>query len=185
MYLSDTYIREHRRRIVEFPIIMLICSLLLSVLIAVNNLYLLFLVLGAIGLNLYAMIIFDGLDAASREAAQKYFYLSAISTFSVVLGGAVLYMLTGTGMYDQLVYRLRPEVVCALEAYNYLRFGLFFILLGLLFKIFAFPCHNAAPEIYAGSPFPVMVFLMLPVKIATFVAFLRLLNSVFYNYSYM
>jgi NADH-quinone oxidoreductase subunit N len=56
---------------------------------------------------------------------------------------------------------------------------IYFLVFGFLFKLAAFPCHLWAPEVYDGSPHPVTAIFILPIKIASFGLFLRLLNYTF------
>jgi len=67
----------------------------------------------------------------------------------------------------------------SIKGFNLGTIAIFSIIYGFLFKLAAFPCHMWAPEIYDGSPNPVMAIFVLPVKIAMFVIFIKLLTNVF------
>jgi len=86
LHLSGTYIREHTRHLLEYPIIIMLGVLLLLVLVSANNLMLVFFALAAFSLTLYILILYDGIDGASREASLKYFYLSALSAGLILFG---------------------------------------------------------------------------------------------------
>src|SRR2546426_2982259 len=57
------------------------------------------------------------------------------------------------------------------------RLGLLLVVLGLAFKIAAFPLQMWAPDVYQGSPAPATAFLAVDSKAAGFVLLLRLLLS--------
>jgi NADH-quinone oxidoreductase subunit N len=175
LHLSESYIREHTRHILEFSIVILIAVLLLLVLVSANNLMLLFLSLAGFSLNLYILVLYDGADVASREASLKYFYLSTLSAGLILFGVLLTYILVG----DVTYYAIRFYMGCHVtgDAYIALAAAVLFILVGFSFKLSAFPGHLWAVEVYEGSPMPVMAFFVLPVKVAVFVAFLRLLNT--------
>jgi len=69
------------------------------------------------------------------------------------------------------------EVSCPLQYYSF--FWAFF------FKLSAFPGHLWAVEVYEGSPLPVMAFFILPVKVAVFATFMRLLNTGLLDFSFV
>lgn len=183
LHLSENYIREHSRHILEFSIVILVGVLLLLILVSANNLMLLFLSLAGFSLNLYILILYDGADGASREAALKYFYLSTLSAGFILFGVLLIYTTIGEATY----FDIRTYMVADVDPYalKILSVGVLFILLGFFFKLSAAPGHLWAVEVYEGSPLPIMAFFMVPVKAAVFVTFLRLLNTAFIDFSYI
>lgn len=183
LHLSGGYIREHTRHILEFSIVILLGVLLLLILVSANNLMLLFLSLAGFSLNLYILILYDGADAASREASLKYFYLSTLSAGFILFGVLLIYTMIG----DVTYYMIRVHTDVPVDAYTQIvmSVGVLFIVLGFFFKLSAFPGHLWAVEVYEGSPLPIMAFFILPVKVAVFIAFLRLLNTAFLDFSHI
>ena len=183
LHLSENYIREHSRHILEFSLVILVGVLLLLILVSANNLMLLFLSLAGFSLNLYILILYDGADGASREAALKYFYLSTLSAGFILFGVLLLYTTIG----DVTYFSIRFYMLDAVDPYarKILSIGVVFILLGFFFKLSAAPGHLWAVEVYEGSPLPIMAFFMVPVKAAVFVTFLRLLNTAFLEFSHI
>ena len=181
--MSSGYIREHTRHILEYSVIILLGVLLLLILVSANNLMLLFLSLAGFSLNLYIIVLYDGADAASREASLKYFYLSTLSAGFILFGVLLIYMMVG----DVTYYVVRIFVETRLDTYStsVMSAGVLFLLLGFFFKLSAFPGHLWAVEVYEGSPLPVMAFFILPVKIAVFITFLRLLNTCLFDFSHI
>lgn len=139
LHLSETYIREHSRHILEFSIVILVGVLLLLILVSANNLMLLFLSLAGFSLNLYILILYDGADGASREAALKYFYLSTLSAGFILFGVLLIYTTIGEATY----YDIRAYMLDDVEPYalKVLSIGVVFILLGFFFKLSAAPGH--------------------------------------------
>jgi NADH-quinone oxidoreductase subunit N len=178
--LSETYIREHTRHILEFSVVILVGVLMLLILVSSNNLMLLFLTLAGFSLNLYILVLYDGADAASREASLKYFYLSTLSAGMILFGILLIYTTVGDAGYQAIRFYMDSS------ADNYARtvlaFGVLFILLGFFFKLSAFPGHLWAVEVYEGSPLPIMAFFVLPVKVAIFITFLRLISTGLFDF---
>jgi NADH-quinone oxidoreductase subunit N len=183
LHLSAGYIREHTRHILEFSIVILVGVLLLLILVSANNLMLLFLSLAGFSLNLYILVLYDGADTASREASLKYFYLSTLSAGFILFGVLLIYTMVG----DVTYYAVRFYMSSLNDAHTdkVLSVGVLFILLGFFFKLSAFPGHLWAVEVYEGSPLPIMAFFVLPVKVAVFLTFLRLLNTAFLEFSHV
>jgi NADH-quinone oxidoreductase subunit N len=179
--LSETYIREHTRHILEFSVVILVGVLLLLLLVSSNNLMLLFLTLAGFSLNLYILVLYDGADAASREASLKYFYLSTLSAGMILFGILLIYTTVGDAGYQAI--RFYMENLVDNHARTVIAFGVLFILLGFFFKLSAFPGHLWAVEVYEGSPLPIMAFFVLPVKVAIFVTFLRLINTGLFDFN--
>jgi len=183
LHASGNYIREHTRHVLEYPMVILIAVLLLLMLVSTSNLLLLFLVLAGFSLNLYILVVFDAVDAASREASLKYFYLSTLSTGFILFGTLLIYVLLGDVSYRFIMVCSDADTMLNLRKLSLVNTGVIFIVMGFLFKLSAFPGHLWAVEVYEGSPLPVMAFFVLPVKIAVFVTFLRLLTTAFYSFS--
>jgi NADH-quinone oxidoreductase subunit N len=183
LHLSGSYIREHTRHILEFAVVILIGVLLLLILVSANNLMLLFLSLAGFSLNLYILVLYDGADAASREAALKYFYLSTLSAGMILFGILQVYVIVGDVAYHSILIHMEGPVNA--YAWEMLTTGILFILLGFFFKLSAFPGHLWAVEVYEGCALPIMTFFMLPVKVAVFITFLRLLNTGFLEFSHI
>jgi proton-translocating NADH-quinone oxidoreductase chain N len=139
--------------------------------------------LAGFSLNLYILVLYDGSDTASREASLKYFYLSTLSAGFILFGVLLIYIIVG----DVTYYAIRFHMSAPIDAYarKVMSIGVLFILLGFFFKLSAFPGHLWAVEVYEGSPLPIMAFFILPVKVAVFITFLRLLNTGFFDFSHI
>jgi len=183
LHLSGGYVREHTRHVLEFSIVILIGVLLLLILVSANNLMLLFLSLAGFSLNLYILVLYDGADSASREASLKYFYLSTLSAGMILFGILLIYTTIGDVTYYAIRFYMDSPVDS--HAQVIMSTAVLFILLGFFFKLSAFPGHLWAVEVYEGSPLPVMAFFILPVKVAIFATFMRLLNTGLLDFSHV
>jgi len=109
------------------------------ILIGANHLMSAFLALVGFGLNMYALIMFDGATRVAREAAIKYFYLSTISTGLILYGMFMLYVLTGSGEFDDIYVMLAQ--LPTNDHIVLVNFSLALIFVGFMFKLSAFPGH--------------------------------------------
>jgi NADH-quinone oxidoreductase subunit N len=139
LHLSGSYIREHTRHVLEYSVVVLLAVLLLLILVSANNLMLTFFALAAFSLNLYTLVLYDGLDYSSREAALKYFYLSAFSAGLILFGTALIYVTYGDATYGLI--RFLSEQTLHPRDRLVTGVGVLFILLGFFFKLSAFPGH--------------------------------------------
>lgn len=139
LHLSENYIREHTRHVLEFSIVILLGVLLLLILVSANNLMLLFFSLAGFSLNLYILILYDGADAASREASLKYFYLSTLSAGFILFGILLIYVMVGDVTYYAIRFYMSTTIDSSTA--TVLSAAVLFILLGFFFKLSAFPGH--------------------------------------------
>lgn len=193
---SDNYILTRQRYLVEFPIILVLATFFMLILVSSFNLLTMFIGIVGFSISLYVLILFDCTEHSAREAGIKYYYLSVYSSGFIAFGIFLLYLLFGSINFGDLSFFLTQ-----FKFYSHINnLDLFFtfdaefgiigiafcsILIGFLFKLAAFPCHFWASEIYEGSSDIVMAYFILPVKIATFGFFIRLLNYVFADIAFI
>lgn len=140
----------------------------------------------AMSICLYAMLIANSVfGRIYREAAIKYFLMSALSG-GLILGGAKeIFALFGTlsfwGINTSFLTHLANDNALFIITF---KTSLVLIFFGFLFKISAAPSHFWAPEVYEGTPLALVTFLLLPIKIAAGVILLRLFKAVFYVFGY-
>lgn len=178
---SRQYVAKHPRHLMEYPILILLTTVFLLILISSYNLMTLFLAIIGFSLNIYVLLLYDSFNHASREAGIKYFYLSTFSSGLIISGIFFAYLIFHNTSFISISWILHNWYVFGtLETKSMLlHIMIYFIVFGFLFKLAAFPCHLWAPEVYDGSPHPVTAIFVLPIKIATFGIFLRLLNYTF------
>ncbi len=111
----------------------------------------------------------------SQEAALKYFILGAFASAFFLMGAAMLFGYSGGSLDFNVIAQAIP-LVNNMEWL--LLVGVLFVLVGLLFKVAAFPFHAWTPDVYTGAPTPITGFMAAGVKIAAFGALLRFYQSV-------
>src|SRR6266404_1335444 len=137
-----------------------------------NDFSLLFVSLELITITFYVLTSFQRGQITSLEAGVKYLIIGALSTSFTVFGIALVYGISGRLNFGDLA------AVAALFAGNKIfLFGLLLVMVGLGFKIAAFPFQIWAPDVYQGAPAPTTAFLAVGSKAAGFVLLLRVLFS--------
>ena len=178
---SQRYLAKHPRHLMEYPILLLLTTIFLVILVSSYNLITLFLAIIGFSLNVYVLLLYDSFNHSSREAGIKYYYLSTFSSGLIISGIFFAYLVFHNTSFISISWILHNWLVFeTLQSKSMLlHIMMYFLLFGFLFKLAAFPCHLWAPEVYDGSPHPITAVFILPIKIATFGLFLRLLNYTF------
>mgnify|MGYP001059370088 FL=1 len=114
-------------------------TLFMLLLIGANHVMSAFLSLVGFSLGLYVLILYDANKRPSREAGLKYYYLSTLSSGLILYGVLLVYVLTGTGNFDELFLVLNTKT--SFQENTLLRTALVLILIGFFFKLSAFPGH--------------------------------------------
>ena len=172
--------------IVEIPLIFIGATLFLLIGVTSYDVGIAALCIIAMSICLYAMLIANSVfGRIYREAAIKYFLMSALSG-GLILGGAKeIFALFGTlsfwGINTNFLTHLANDNTLFIITF---KTSLVLIFFGFLFKISAAPSHFWAPEVYEGTPLALVTFLLLPIKIAAGVILLRLFKAVFYVFGY-
>ncbi len=135
-----------------------------------NDFMMLFASLELITVTFYILTSFERSRITSLEAGVKYLILGALSTAFTVYGIALVFGVTNTTSFDVLLAQNASFATNALFL-----LGILLVLVGLGFKIAAFPVQIWAPDVYQGSPAPTTAFLAVGSKAAGFVLLLRVL----------
>ncbi len=137
-----------------------------------NDFTMLFVSVELITVTFYVLTSFERSRSSSLEAGIKYLILGALSSAFLVYGIALVYGVSNTMSFGEL-----STQGAGLAGKPIFRLGLLLVVLGLAFKIAAFPLQMWAPDVYQGSPAPATAFLAVGSKAAGFVLLLRLLLS--------
>lgn len=137
-----------------------------------TTLLMLFLGIEIISIPLYILAGSDKRNLKSNEASLKYFLMGSFSTGIMLMGIVFLYGATGT-FYIQGMH-LGTEKIAPMVA-----IGLVLLLAAMAFKVSAAPFHFWAPDVYDGSPTIFTSYMATIIKVASFVAFLRLFDNAF------
>ena len=166
------YIESLGRRGAEAIALVLLASAGFSIMVAANNLVMMFLGLEVGSIALYVLAGMSRERARSDEAAIKYFLLGSFASAIFVYGVALIY--AGTGQFEILGIRaFMSEFVVLSPAVILIGLGL--VIVGLGFKVSAAPFHSWAPDVYQGAPAGLVGYMAAMAKVAGFVAISRIL----------
>ncbi|MBP0021462.1 MAG: NAD(P)H-quinone oxidoreductase subunit N [Cyanobacteria bacterium SBLK] len=174
--MSIRYVEQSGTSLAEFIAILLTATLGGMFLSGSNELVMIFISLEMLSISSYLLTGYTKRDSRSNEAALKYLLIGAASSAIFLYGVSLLYGLSGGKTH-------LDEIAAALgtggEASLGLAIALVFAIAGIAFKISAVPFHQWTPDVYEGSPTPVVAFLSVGSKAAGFALALRLLVTVF------
>ena len=145
-----------------------------SILSSFNTLLLLFLGIEILSIPLYILTGSNKLNLKGNEASLKYLLMGAFSTGLMLMGIALIYGGNSLGSFYIDAINLGTGNLPVLIAA-----GLVLLLVAMSFKVSAAPFHFWAPDVYDGAPSVITSFMMTIVKIAGFIAFIRLFQSSF------
>ncbi len=167
--LSLSYLEREGLLAPEYYALVLLAATGMMFLASANDLIVLFLGLEVMSVAVYVLAGFDRRNRFSSEAALKYFLLGAFASAFLLYGIALLYGATGETNLTHIGGAIQnpPTVMATL--------GIGLLLVGLAFKVAAFPFHMWAPDVYDGAPTPISGFMATGVKVAAFVALARVL----------
>jgi NADH-quinone oxidoreductase subunit N len=144
-----------------------------SVASSYNTLLMLFLGIEIISIPLYILTGSDKKNLKSNEASLKYFLMGAFSTGIMLMGIALIYGSRGTFDIQNMSQALTPGMQPLLIA------GLMLLIISMTFKVSGAPFHFWTPDVYDGAPTVFTSFMATIVKIAGFIAFLRLFDGAY------
>jgi NADH-quinone oxidoreductase subunit N len=140
---------------------------------AADDLVSLFLALELVSIPTYVILYLPRRDRPGREAALKYFLLSAFSSALVLYGLSWLYGVAGSTNFAAIGDVLNRVTV---ESGNRMpQIAMAFLVAGLSFRIAAVPFHFYAPDVFQGTTAANAALLSFVPKVVGFVALLRLL----------
>ncbi len=137
-----------------------------------NDFTMLFVSIELITITFYVLTSFTRGRLVALEAGIKYLILGALSSAFMVYGIALVWGTTGKFNFTELA-----AVAGNFTTNKVFLFGVLFVLVGLGFKIAAFPFQMWTPDVYQGAPTPTTAFLAVGSKAAGFVLLLRFLSS--------
>ncbi|MBJ7901095.1 MAG: NAD(P)H-quinone oxidoreductase subunit N [Cyanobacteria bacterium RI_101] len=176
--MSVRYVEQTGTSLAEFLAILLTATLGGMFLSAANELVMVFVSLEMLSISSYLMTGYMKRDPRSNEAALKYLLIGASSSAIFLYGLSLLYGLSG-GETSLAAIAARLATVETGGQSLGLAVALVFVIAGIAFKISAVPFHQWTPDVYEGSPTPVVAFLSVGSKAAGFAIAIRLLVTVF------
>jgi NAD(P)H-quinone oxidoreductase subunit 2 len=175
--MSIRYIQQSGTSLAEFIAIMLTAALGGMFLCGANELTMVFISLEMLSISSYLMTGYMKRDPRSNEAALKYLLIGAASSAIFLYGMSLLYGLSG-GETNLNNISAKITAINGVQSLG-LAISLVFIIAGISFKISAVPFHQWTPDVYEGSPTPVVAFLSVGSKAAGFALAIRLLTTAF------
>ncbi len=177
--MSRSLVKKENVQAAEFLSVMIFSLVGALMLTAFTHMITLFVGLEILGISLYILAGTLKDSPSSNEAALKYLLMGAFATCLVLFGMAMLYGATGSLDFKEIAAVGNQSVDSVL-----FKLGIFFLLIGVLFKVSAAPFHFWSPDVYEGSPSIVMLYMSVVVKIASFAALFRIFGGYFHHLSY-
>nr|WCH59566.1 NADH dehydrogenase subunit 2 [Eremophila capricornica]WCH59583.1 NADH dehydrogenase subunit 2 [Eremophila capricornica] len=176
--LSVEYIECTEMAITEFLLFVLTATLGGMFLCGANDLITIFVAPECFSLCSYLLSGYTKKDVRSNEATMKYLLMGGASSSILVHGFSWLYGSSGGEIELQ-------EIVNGLintQMYNSpgISIALIFITVGIGFKLSLAPSHQWTPDVYEGSPTPVVAFLSVTSKVAASASATRIFDIPFY-----
>nr|QKV44193.1 NADH-plastoquinone oxidoreductase subunit 2 [Boykinia aconitifolia]QKV44194.1 NADH-plastoquinone oxidoreductase subunit 2 [Boykinia aconitifolia] len=176
--LSVEYIECTEMAITEFLLFILTATLGGMFLCGANDLITIFVAPECFSLCSYLLSGYTKKDVRSNEATTKYLLMGGASSSILVHGFSWLYGSSGGEIELQ-------EIVNGLintQMYNSpgISIALIFITVGIGFKLSPAPSHQWTPDVYEGSPTPVVAFLSVTSKVAASASATRIFDIPFY-----
>nr|QVX29708.1 NADH-plastoquinone oxidoreductase subunit 2 [Parkinsonia aculeata]QVX29723.1 NADH-plastoquinone oxidoreductase subunit 2 [Parkinsonia aculeata] len=176
--LSVEYIECTEMAITEFLLFVLTATLGGMFLCGANDLITIFVAPECFSLCSYLLSGYTKKDVRSNEATTKYLLMGGASSSILVHGFSWLYGSSGGEIELQ-------EIVNGLintQMYNSpgISIALIFITAGIGFKLSPAPSHQWTPDVYEGSPTPVVAFLSVTSKVAASASATRIFDIPFY-----
>jgi NADH-quinone oxidoreductase subunit N len=191
--LASSYLRREGLDGPELYVLLLLSASGGVVMAMANDLMVLFLGLETLSIAVYVLAAMHLKRVQSQEAGLKYFVMGAFSSAFFLYGVAMIYGATGTTnlvtIKDLLASQVFSPITSPVESLSdvtlnspLLLLGLGLLLVGLGFKVAAVPFHFWSPDVYDGSPTPVVAFMASAVKAAGFAALVRVFVLAFGTY---
>lgn len=180
--LSLPYLQARPLARPEFYALALFVTAGLMLLVQSQHFVVFFVALEFVSIGFYILVSYCSYSSFSLEAGLKYLILGAFTATLMLLGIALLYGLSTTPAFIAGDGFYFSDLKVFLETYGshpMAQLAVLFIVLGLAFKIGAFPFQLWVPDVYQGAPTPVTAFLATASKAGGFFALMSLILGPF------
>lgn len=167
--LAGGYLREHGIERGEFYTVLLFTVLGAMVVAHATHFLTLFLGIEIMSLGVYSLVAYRRTNPRAAEAGVKYFLLGSFASALLLLGIVFLYGATG----ELELSKFKDSLVQGNGDIQLLILGIWFVLVGLAFKLGIAPFHMWAPDAYEGAATPVTTLMSITVKSAIVAVFIR------------
>lgn len=175
--MSIRYVEQSGTSLAEFITILLTATVGGMFLSGADELVMVYVSLETLSIASYLLTGYMKRDPRSNEAALKYLLIGASSSAIFLYGVSLLYGLSGG---ETRLSQISTNIAATSSGQSIgLVIALVFAIAGIAFKIAAVPFHQWTPDVYEGSPTPVVAFLSVGSKAAGFALAIRLLVTAF------
>nr|YP_009548904.1 NADH dehydrogenase subunit 2 [Myriopteris scabra]AYW15879.1 NADH dehydrogenase subunit 2 [Myriopteris scabra] len=172
---SVDYVLCSKVALTEFLLFKLTAGLGGMVLSCANDLITIYVSLEFLALSSCFLSGYTKRDMRSNEASTKFLSMSGASSSPLLYGFSLLYGPSGGQLQlNEIVDRILFNQYVSI---SYISVA--FITAGTAFKLSLFPFHQWTPDVYEGSPTPVVAFLSVTSKVAAPASFTRLFGLIF------
>jgi NADH-quinone oxidoreductase subunit N len=145
------------------------------IMISANDLLVFYLGLELQALSLYLLASFNVKSSNSSEAGIKYFILGSLASGILLFGISLVYGYFATTNLTAIQDFVTNTKVAEIPVGGI--FGMIMIIIAMFFKISASPFHMWAPDVYQGSPTPVLAFFGTVIKFSVIMALILILGN--------
>lgn len=173
LLISVSYLQQSGVVVSEFISILLSATVGAMFLAGANEMVMIFVSLETLSISSYLLSGYTKRDPRSNEAALKYLLIGASSSAIFLYGLSLLYGLSGGETSLENIAAKLPISGLSLVI------AMVFVVAGISFKLSAVPFHQWTPDVYEGSPTPVVAFLSIGSKVAGFALAIRFMVMAF------
>jgi len=170
LLMAEGFLRRHETLRYEYSLLVIFAALGMGIILSSANFMTLYLGVETLSLSSYVLASFHRDSPRSAEAGLKYFVLGALASGLLLYGMSLVYGFSGSTSY---------EIVAEADPSMGLLFGMVLMITGLAFKVSAAPMHVWTPDVYEGSPSPVVAFFATAPKMASMVVFAIIMFTAF------
>jgi len=153
----------------EYYALLLMSILGMLILVAANDLVVLFIGFELLSIPLYVLCATHMRREHSLESGLKYLIVGSVGSATLLYGLALLYGASGGTNFSDLAAADSTDILFYA--------GIALVVAGLAFKASVAPFHQWTPDVYEGAPTPVTGFMAVATKAAAFGVILRLFES--------
>ncbi|MBA5793042.1 NADH-quinone oxidoreductase subunit N [Flavobacterium sp. xlx-214] len=167
--LGQAFYKEHYDKISDYTSLKIFLLIGAYCMVSFGNMVMFFMGLEILSITLYVLAGSDRTNIKSNESGMKYFLMGSFASGFILFGIALIYGATASFDIDQIVLASTQ-----LAMPKWFMVGFVMLLVGLLFKIAAFPFHFWAPDVYQGAPLLTTTTMSTLAKVAAVGAFYKI-----------
>ncbi len=174
IWMSLHFFKKDEKYFVEYIVLQLITCVGMMLVVSVTDLFTLFVSLELLTISFYILVSFKKSDVLCLEAGIKYLIYGALASGILLYGISLIYGMSGQHQFTAIAQYAAQHLDSTL-----LIIGLILVLIGIAFKLAAFPFHWWAADVYEGAPTPTVALLSTGSKGAGVILLIRILFEVF------